>query len=149
MRPKVFAVLITGGLVAYLVLMARQAFAFLGTGEPVPMALGAAILVLPVLGGYVVVQEWLFGRDVAAIGAALSARGELPADDLPKRPSGRPERAAADERWQQRLVEVEAAPQDVGAWFRLAVAYDDAGDRKRGRSAMRRAVALWRQEQAG
>jgi hypothetical protein len=143
-RPKVFAGLITAGLVAYLLLMARQALTFVRTGEPVAVALGAAILVLPLLGAYLVVQEWKFGRAVAELGRELGARGELPPDDLPKRPSGRPERAAADARFAERAAEAEQAPQDPASWFRLAVAYDDAGDRRRARAAMRRALELRR-----
>jgi Flp pilus assembly protein TadD len=57
-------------------------------------------------------------------------------------PSGRPERAAADALFETRREEVEAAPEDWQAWFRLALAYDDARDRRRARAAMRRAIAL-------
>lgn len=149
MSPKVFAGLITAGLVAYLLLMARQAVAFMSTGEPVAVALGASILVLPMLGVYLTVREWQFGRDAAALARDLDRAGALPEDDLPKRPSGRPERAAADERFAERAEQVRQAPQDPGAWFRLAVAYDDAGDRKRARAAMRSAVALWREQRPG
>lgn len=38
----------------------------------------------------------------------------------------------------------EAAPEDWRAWYRLAVAYDAGRDPKRGRAAMRRALALER-----
>jgi Flp pilus assembly protein TadD len=47
---------------------------------------------------------------------------------------------AADVRFAERQREVEADPDDWAAWFRLAVAYDDAGDRRRARSAMRSAI---------
>jgi hypothetical protein len=39
---------------------------------------------------------------------------------------------------------VEAAPEDWRAWYRLAVAYDAERDPRRGRAAMRRAIALER-----
>ena len=39
-------------------------------------------------------------------------------------------------------AEVEAAPDDWRGWYRLAHAYDLAGDRKRARSAMRQAIEL-------
>jgi len=143
MNPKVLAGLITVAVLGYMILMARQAFAFMGTGNPMLILLGAAILVLPLVGVWVVLKEWQFGRRVQALADYLDARGELPTDDLPKRLSGRPQRQAADDRFTQRAEEVDAAPDDPGAWFRLAVAYDDAGDRKRARSAMRRAVELF------
>ena len=131
MKPKVLAGLLTVAVVGYFLLMTRQAFVFIGEGG-VLVLLGIAILALPVLGVYVVVREWQFGVKVQRLAAYLDQRGELPADNLPKRPSGRPDRAAADERFAERAEEVEQAPDDPGAWFRLAVAYDDAGDRKRG-----------------
>ena len=142
MKPQLFAGLLTAALVGYFLLMAGQAVALIGDGRPVTVVLGASILVLPVIGVWVVVREWQFGRAVQRLAEELAGTGGLPEDDLPKRPSGRPERAAADERFEQRRAEVEQTPGDPGAWFRLSVAYDDAGDRKRARAAMRRAVEL-------
>jgi Flp pilus assembly protein TadD len=55
-------------------------------------------------------------------------------------PSGRVDRAAADARFAERRAEVEAAPDDWRRWYRLALAYDDAGDRRRARAAMRTAI---------
>ena len=37
-------------------------------------------------------------------------------------------------------AEVEADPDDWRRWYRLALAYDDAGDRRRARAAMRTAI---------
>jgi len=146
MKPKVLAGLITAALIGYFLLMTRQALVFISAGG-ILLVLGLAILVLPLLGVYVVVREWQFGGKVEALANSLGSRGELPIDDLPKRASGRPEREAADERFAQRAAQVQDAPNDAGAWFRLAVAYDDAGDRKRARSSMRRAVALFGEQQ--
>jgi len=39
-------------------------------------------------------------------------------------------------------AETEAAPGDWRAWFRLALAYETAGDRTRARGAARHAIAL-------
>ena len=61
--------------------------------------------------------------------------------ELPRSPSGRVDRTAADELFDRRRVEVEAAPEDWRRWYRLAVAYDLAGDRRRARAAMRTAIA--------
>lgn len=147
MRPKLLAGLITLALLGYFLLMTRQAFAFISTGG-IGVLLGLAVLILPFIGVYVVVREWQFGRKTQALAEELGRRGELPADDLPKRPSGRPQRSAADSRFAERAAEVHQTPNDPGAWFRLAVAYDDAGDRKRARSAMRKAVALFEEQRS-
>ena len=88
-------------------------------------------------------REVRFGFGMQAMGRALATSGELPLDDLPKTPSGRADRDAADARFAVRQVEVEQYPQDWRAWYRLALAYDDARDRKRARGAMRQALALF------
>ena len=49
----------------------------------------------------------------------------------------------------ERKAEVEAAPDDWRAWFRLGSAYGDAGDTSRGRTAVRRAVRLERESRGG
>lgn len=126
----------------YLLFIAQRAWVLLASGEPLAVVLGAALVVLPVLGVWIVVRELQFGRRTSELGRALAEAGGLPEDDLPRRPSGRVERSAADERFAVRQREVEANPDDWGAWFRLAVAYDDAGDRRRARSAMRTAIEL-------
>ena len=46
--------------------------------------------------------------------------------------------------WERARAEVEVTPGDPGAWYRLAMAYDAAGDRRRGRAAARHAVKLHR-----
>ena len=51
-----------------------------------------------------------------------------------------------DEIFEVRRREVEAAPQDWRAWWRLASAYGEARDPRRGRRAMRKAVDLERAE---
>ena len=71
----------------------------------------------------------------------MEAAGGLPVDDLPRRPSGRVDRAAADEAFGRYKAAAEAAPDDWRVWFRLSTAYDAAGDRKRARAAMRTAIA--------
>ena len=67
---------------------------------------------------------------------------DLDVSGLPRRPSGRIDRDAADGLFQTVRAEVETDPQDWRRWYRLARAYDYAGDRGRAREAMRRAVDL-------
>lgn len=129
-------------LAAYLLFSASRAVDFIRAGGVAPVLLGWAILVLPLLGAWVLVAEWRFGRATQALGAELAQRGELPADDLPRRPSGRPVREAADARFAEVRRRLEADPQAWARWFELATAYDACGDRKRARAAMRRAISL-------
>jgi hypothetical protein len=127
----------------YLLFIAQRSWVLVSTGEPIPVILGVALIALPVIGVWVVVRELQFGSKTAELGRELAASGGLPEDDLPRSPGGRIDRAAADARFAERQREVEADPGDWGAWFRLAVAYDDAGDRRRARTAMRTAIATY------
>ncbi len=141
MRAKVWAAAITAGVIGYLVLVAARAGDFIAAGGPVAIALGLSIAVLPLIGAWVVWREIRFGVAVQRLADRLAAQGRLPVDDLPRTPSGRVQRAAADARFEQVRARVEAEPEDPAAWFALAVAYDDARDRKRARAAMRTALA--------
>jgi predicted Zn-dependent protease len=68
----------------------------------------------------------------------------LPVDTLPHLPSGRPDRAAADLDFPKYQAEVEEHPEDWTRWYRLALAYDASGDRRRARWATRRAIRVER-----
>jgi hypothetical protein len=133
----------------YLVFIAQRAWQLATSGNAVAFVLGLAIMALPVIGVWVIWRELEFGVRTAQLGRVLDASGDLPEDDLPRMASGRVERGAADARFEVRQREVEASPDDWGAWFRLAVAYDDAGDRRRARAAMRTAIAKFDAAAAG
>ncbi|HTI24072.1 MAG TPA: tetratricopeptide repeat protein [Kutzneria sp.] len=137
------AIILTAALVVYLVLLADRAVLLIQAGGVVGIGLGVAVLVLPLIGVWFVVVQWRNGIKINALARRLEAEGGLPdVSGLPRRPSGRVDRAAADEWFAQRKVEVEESPEDWRAWFRLAHAYDVAGDRGRAREAMRKAVEL-------
>jgi hypothetical protein len=131
-------------LVLYLAVAVTRAIAFLATGQPVGVVIGIALLVLPVLGAYLLVRELLFGLQATRLTRRLGEEGPLPGDGLPRRASGRVERAAADAAFAQYADDAEARPDDWRAWLRLGLAYDMAGDRRRARTAVRRAIALSR-----
>lgn len=129
-------------LVLYLVLVGDRAVKFLLTGEPVAIVIGAALIVLPIIGGWALVRELLFGVRAEKLGRILESENALPVDQLPLRPSGRPERDSVDAVFPEYRAAVEAAPEDWRAWYRLGLAYDGAGDRRRAREAIREAIRL-------
>jgi hypothetical protein len=141
MNAKRTAILLAVVFVAYAVLLGWRGVLLIGTGDPVAIVLGVAVLVIPVLGAYLVWRELQFGRQTEVLARELEASGGLPVDDLPRRPSGRIDRAAADEAFGKYKAEAEAAPDDWRVWFRLSTAYDAAGDRKRARATMRAAIS--------
>jgi Tfp pilus assembly protein PilF len=67
---------------------------------------------------------------------------ELDVSSLPRMPSGRIERDAADALFEAVRTELEDDPNNWRRWYRLARAYDYAGDRSRARETMRKAVEM-------
>jgi hypothetical protein len=106
------------------------------------MVMGAALIVLPIVGAWALWREIAFGMYSTKLVNVLESEGALPGDDLPHRPSGRPIRADADKEFPAYAAAVDAAPKSWRAWCRLGLAYDASGDRKRARAAIRSAIAL-------
>lgn len=143
MKARNVALLLTAALVVYLVLLADRAVTLLRTGTGAGIALGIGVFLLPLLGVWIVAVTWRAGTQIQRLSRRLDAEGSLPdVSDLPRRPSGRVDRDAADAWFEQRRAEVEADQNDWRGWYRLAYAYDIAGDRRRARAIMRKAVDL-------
>lgn len=139
------AVALTALLALYLWLVAGRAIDLIRTGEPVGVGLGIAFGVLPLLVLALVAREWLLAIDVQKMADTLAERDELPVDELPRSPGGRIDRAAALTAFESARAEAEqAGPEDWGAWYRLAFAYDAAGDRRRARATLRTASKIHR-----
>lgn len=142
MSTRVGVALMAAALALYIVLVAQRAYLLLASGEPVAIAMGAALVLLPVLGAWGLWRELRFGMRAQALARRLEAEGGLPAEEIDVRESGRPERAQADALFPAYRADVEAHPDDWRAWFRLGLVYDGAGDRRRARHAVRTAIAL-------
>ena len=128
--------------------MVTTAVSLLATGDLVQSGVGVGVLLLVVVGCVLVAGEVKLGADSARLARRLDAEGGLPYDppDVTRLPSGRLDKDDADRVFTQRRAQVEADPDDWRAWWRLAAAYGDARDNRRGRRAMRRAVGLERVE---
>jgi len=106
------------------------------------IAMGAALVVLPIIAAWALGRELWFGVRAERLGKRLESEGALPGDRVSVRPSGRVVREDADAVFPGYRADVEAHPQDWRAWYRLGIAYDAAGDRRRGRAAVRQAIRL-------
>ena len=140
-NPIVVVAALVGVMSVYFVLIGWRGLYLLGQDRWVLKILGVAVLVLPLIGVWVVVAELRFGLASQRLAERMAAAGdstELP--DLPRRRSGRIERNAADAWFAEQRAVVEGAPDDWRGWFRLAQAYDLAGDRRRAREALRTAI---------
>ncbi|MDP9403281.1 MAG: hypothetical protein M3P85_08085 [Actinomycetota bacterium] len=146
MSGKIAAALTVAVMVMVSSAMAVTAFSLLATGDPVQIGVGIGVLLLVVVGVVLVIGEVRLGAASARLAKVLEAEGGLPYDPpgVTRLPSGRLEKDDADRVFAQRKAEVEAAPDDWRAWWRLAAAYGEARDPRRGRRAMRRAVSIER-----
>lgn len=142
MSAKVLSWLLAAAVGVYIVFAGMRAWALASTGEPALILFAVAVVVLPAIGVWVLWRELRFGQRTQQLGEELGREGGLPVDDLPRTASGRVEKEAADARFAAYESDVQASPEDWRCWFRLAIGYDDARDRKRARAAMRRAIAL-------
>jgi hypothetical protein len=142
-RTKIWVGAVTLLLVFYLVVSFQRSLLLLADSNLTAKAIGAAYLVLPVVGAWALIRELMFGARTEQMAKVLEAEGGLPVDELPRTPGGRIVRAAADAEFEKYRTEAESAPDDWRSWFRLSCAYDAAGDRKRARAAMRDAVRLF------
>lgn len=143
-RAKVGVTLVSLLLVFWLVIALQRSIILLTDPDLVAKALGLAYLLLPLIGGWAMIRELLFGIQTSKMANDLDGEGGLPVDDLPRTPAGRIVRAAADARFPEYQANVEAAPNDWRGWFSLSCAYDAAGDRTRARRSMRTAGKLYK-----
>ncbi|MDT5146057.1 MAG: hypothetical protein QOC58_702 [Mycobacterium sp.] len=143
LRTQVLIAFLCVALLTYVVLLSRMDFAMLGSGRPAAVGLGLAVLIMPVIGLWAMVATLRSGVAHQRLARLIAADGmELDTSALPRRPSGRIERDAADALFDMVRTEVESEPDDWRGWYRLARAYDYAGDRRRAREAMKTAVLL-------
>jgi cytochrome c-type biogenesis protein CcmH/NrfG len=144
MSARIGVAVIAAALLFYIVLVAQRAWLLLVSGDPVGVGMGAALVVLPVIATWALGRELLFGLQASALGRRLEAEGGMPDEEVRTRPSGRVVRDDADALFPSFREAVEAAPEDWRAWYRLGLAYDASGDRRRARAAIRRSIRLSR-----
>lgn len=142
MSTRVGVAIMAALLLLYIVLVGQRAWLLLTTGEPVAVAMGVALIVLPVVAAWALGRELWFGVRSEQLGRRLEAEGGLPQEQVALRPSGRPTREDGDVLFPEYKADVEASPESWQGWYRLGLAYDAAGDRRRARAAVRRAISL-------
>jgi cytochrome c-type biogenesis protein CcmH/NrfG len=143
LRLKLTIAFMCAALLVYLVLLGRTAVLMISSGRAVAVVLGVALLILPAIGLWAMIATLRAGFAHQKLARLVAEDGmELDVSALPRRPSGRIERDAADALFDTVRAELDSDPDDWRRWYRLARAYDYAGDRGRAREAMKRAVEL-------
>ncbi len=140
---QLFIAFMCVAMLVYFVLLGRIAVTMIGSGKAAAVGLGLALLIMPVIGLWAMIATLRAGFAHQKLARLIAEDGmELDASALPRRPSGRIERDAADALFDTVRTELEDDPDDWRRWYRLARAYDYAGDRRRAREAMKTAVEL-------
>lgn len=142
MSVRVGVAVMAALLALYIVLVGQRAWILLTSGDPLGIAMGVGLAVLPLLAAWGLSRELRFGVRAQQLGARLEREDALPEDEVAVRPSGRVVREDGDAVFPRYRDEVEAHPDDWRAWYRLGLAYDAAGDRRRAREAVRTAIRL-------
>ena len=143
MRIQLTIAFMCAALLVYIVLLGRTAILMIASGRAVAVVLGMALLILPAIGCWAMIATLRAGFAHQKLARLVAEDGmELDVSALPRRPSGRIERDAADALFDTVRAELDGDPHNWRRWYRLARAYDYAGDRGRAREAMKKAVEL-------
>lgn len=134
--------ILSGVLLIVSLLCVGEGVQLIATGKPLGIGIGLCAFVIPAIGVWFLRQTVRFGRASEQLSRELEAEGGLPVDELERTSGGRIDRASADAVFTRRKGEAEASPGDWRVWFRLAVAYADAGDVPRARKTMQHAIRL-------
>jgi len=144
MKGKLSAALMGLLTLVYVALLSNTGFKLLAMASAIAKAMGALILVFPVVATWLTVMEFRFGMQLEKLSKQIEAAGNWPVLDLELRPSGRPTKESAAKVFEQVSKKVAADEGNYLSWFALGLAYDAAGDRRRARAAMRSALKLSR-----
>lgn len=149
MSARIGVALMAVLLALYIALVAQRAWLLLQSGDAVGIAMGVALVVLPAIAVWALGRELWFGFRAEQLARRLESEGGMPDEQVTVTPSGRIVREDADAAFPRYRADVEQSPEDWRAWYRLALAYDAARDRRRAREAVRRAIRLEAGERKG
>lgn len=144
MKIKILLLTISVLAFGYIALSLLRAFQLNEYGEFTAILWQISIVIIAGLSFGLIIREIVFGIQLQKLAKILNEKQLLLPDTLEKLPSGRTIRSEADERFEHIKLEVEEKPDSWERWFRLGLAYDEAGDRRRARMCMRRAIKLFR-----
>ncbi|MYR05867.1 hypothetical protein GTV32_05855 [Gordonia sp. SID5947] len=149
-RPIVWMIgFLVVAMIVYFVILGERGIDLISSGTVAGIGVGIGVLILPFIGAWLIYATLRAGIEHQRLARIMAEEGrELDVSALPRRPSGRIERDAADELFAQVKAEWEADPSEWRNTYRIARAYDYAGDRGRARQMMKRAVAQFKGEES-
>lgn len=139
---KFGAIVMSALTIMYIVLLGEKGMVLIGQPNAIAKVMGVLIILFPLVAFWAIIRELIFGLKIEKLAKRIEESGQWPQFNFELRPSGRPTRDSANLEFQRIKALVEANETDWLAWFTLGLAYDAAGDRRRARLAMRKALAL-------
>lgn len=139
MRTKIWVVVMTLLALTYVLLLGGRAVALLGETSPIAVAMGAGMMLFPLVAVWAIWREIQFGFAAEALTRRALAEN-LPELELELRPSGRATKESAAIAFDQ--LKQDFDENDWTNWYLLSEAYEASGDRKRARASMRKALLL-------
>lgn len=145
---KIGALATTALVIMYITVLGDRGVMLIQQDNAIAKVMGILILIFPVLALYGIARELVFGVRIERLAKVIEQSGRWPQFDFELRPSGRPEKASAIKEFDKYRELAQQHPNDYVIWFGLGLAYDAAGDRRRARAAMRKALELSKQNPA-
>lgn len=144
MSSRIGVGVMAGALLLYIGTAIWLAVMFLTVDTPAAIGMGVALIVIAPLGAWALIREMQFGFAADRLGRILDAEGGMPEAPDELTPSGRLRREDVEPLIARHEADVDGAPDDWRARYRLGVVQDAAGRRKDARVSIREAIRLSR-----
>lgn len=147
MLTKIWLLAMVAITLLYAFLLLERGLVLVSSADPVGIALGLAILFFPFAAIAAIFYEIRFGMSLSRL-ARLLEQSQIAAPAYELRPSGKAEKASGEAAFRELEQRIQQDEQNYLLWFLLADSYDKLGDRKRARSAARKAISLAKKAKA-
>ena len=141
MITKIWVGLMLALTLFYVLTLLGRGIILLQESSLIAIAMGLAILVLPLVALWALFVELQFGLKAQRLSRRLIAL-DIPGLDLDLRASGRATKDSANKELERIQDAVTKDPENWSLWFQLGEAHDAAGERKNARAAIRKAILL-------
>ena len=141
MITKIWVGLMLALTIFYVLTLLGRGIILLQEPSLIAIAMGLAILVLPLVALWALFAELQFGLKAQRLSRRFIAL-DIPGLDLDLRASGRATKDSANKELERIQDAVTKDPENWSLWFQLGEAHDAAGERKNARAAIRKAILL-------
>ena len=141
MITKIWVGLMLALTLFYVLTLLGRGIILLQESSLIAIAMGLAILVLPLVALWALFAELQFGLKAQRLSSRLIAL-DIPGLDLDLRASGRATKDSANKELERIQDAVTKDPENWSLLFQLGEAHDAAGERKNARAAIRKAILL-------